>query len=96
MHTVKEQTEIFLRAWDSYLIEIKTTLLSEAPHGKKGSSEPLPKKFNSLKEVDRYFQSYIKPVVERFFKRNPSIRRGSGEPEDIEIYNLKPASFLRI
>ncbi len=85
---VKEQVETFLKAWDNYLIEIKTAFLTEIPHRRKGPSEPLSnKKFNSLKEVDRYFQSYVKPVVERFFKRNPSIRRNSGEPQDIEIYN---------
>lgn len=85
--TTKEQTEAFLKAWDGYLIEVETTFLAEVPHKKQGISKVLPKKFNSLKEADRCFQSYIKPVVERFLRRNPSIHRSSGEPKDIEIYN---------
>ncbi len=85
--TVREQAEIFLKAWDSYLIEIKTGILARTPIYKRALSGPYQREFSSLKEVDKYFRSYIKPVVERFFRRNPSIRRGNGEPQDVEIYN---------
>lgn len=84
---VQEQIETFLKAWDDYRVEIiKTAFLpAEIPPNKKGNVKP--KKFNSLKEVDRYFHVYIKPMIGRFFKRNPSIRRNHGEAKDIEIYN---------
>lgn len=85
MVTTGQEVKSFLDAWDDYNQDIKKALL-------KCQSEPPPvlssKKFKSLNELDKLFESTINPIVERFFKRNLLVLKGGKweEVEDKRIY----------
>lgn len=85
MSNIEKQLVPFIEAWKSYNREIgnayrKYTNLQKTPQ------VPSSNKFPCLDDVDKVFETTIKPILKRFFETYQLIHEGIGDPKAIMIY----------